>query len=206
MSRRNSIFACFFAVAASLWGIGYWQSLAGPAKTARASQKPALFLRTALLTLHPRSDGSSRAGSARKLQRGDRVQLTIHPEQAGYLMVGTLSAGQLTVLYPQPEQSGQVRGGWAYALPDPSRFYVYDGTPMQIVTVFRGKALPRSVAERRAILRHALRLGSSRSEVHGSIPLATPDQQRISTPVTRYRGQRQVTAVLALSTAPPMVR
>ncbi|MBW2736707.1 MAG: DUF4384 domain-containing protein [Deltaproteobacteria bacterium] len=201
MMVRNLIFASCTVLSTVLVGVGIWRVVQAPQQPRPATRAPALHLRLALLVEREQADGAPRALSRDvALRMGDRVQLTLQPEQAGHLLVGTVSPqGELSLLYPAPEQTGEVRGAWAYALPAPHQRYTFDGQPLRLVVLLRREPLPTGVAERRGLLQHALRRGSSQQSAHGSVVLTLEDGHPTEVDVERYSGPSKVLAVVALA-------
>lgn len=204
MHYRNLIFAAAFVSTAVLTSFGVWRATQAPPPPKVRVEAAAMHLRLALLVEREQPDGALLAlGRDAKLQTGDRVQLTIQAEQAGHLMVGSLSEkGAVTLLYPHAEQTGEVYGEWAYALPAPHQRYTFDGKPMRLVVLLRREAFPASPGERRLLLREALRKGSSARAAHGPVVLTLEDGQPAQVAVSRYSGRTKVLAVVPLGGRP----
>jgi hypothetical protein len=131
------------------------------------------------------------------VRAGDALQLTVRPEQPGFLMVAAGSGGQLEILYPLVGQSGAVRADWAYALPDPAGHYALDGQPTRLAVIAGREPWPRSRAARQAMVRAAMR-HRSRTARRPPVSLQLRDGRPVRVPVTRFEAPGLVVARIDL--------
>ena len=184
---RNIIFAASLIATVAVCAAALLAPRPAPASAPTASA-PQLQLELGLLAQRETDLGDWRQIPARRpLKRGDELQLTIKPRQAGHLMVAfTAGPSRFQIVYPLPGQTGEVRAGWAYALPDPGRGFPLDGEPSRLVILLSHDPLPAERDRRVAVLRAALRRTAASSEPAPPCRLELRDGAPVSVPITRY--------------------
>jgi hypothetical protein len=187
---RNILFAATVIATAAVCVAALLAPRPAPARASNAASpaSPPLQLELGLLAQRETDVGDwCQIPARRPLRRGDELQLTIKPHQAGHLMVA-FSAGtrSFQIVYPLAGQTGEVRTGWAYALPDPGRGFPLDGEPSRLVIVLSHDPLPATRVGRVAVLRAALRRPVAASEPAPPARLELRDGAPARVAITRY--------------------
>jgi len=183
---RNTIFAATLIGTAAVSAAALLTPRPAPAEAVASS--PHLQLELGLLAQRETAEGAWRQIPARRpLSRDDELQLTIKPHRAGHLMVAFSDGhGRFQIAYPLPGQTGAVRAGWAYALPDPGRGYLLDGAPTRLVVVLSHDPLPADRDRRVSVLRAALKRPAPSSEPMPPAQLELRDGTPVQVSITSY--------------------
>ena len=191
-TMRNLVLGLTLLVTATVTAVG----LGRPAS--RSASPCLLGLQVSALVQREQPDGSWGQVARGGVRAGDGLQLTVQIDRPGHLLVAARTASSLQVLYPLPGQSGEVRAGWAYALPDPNRSYHLDGLGTRLLVLASRDPLPSGLEDRRAILRAAERRVAA-PQAAPAVQLELRDGTPVSVEVGRYHGASPVLATLDLA-------